>query len=63
MSKAFISATKFKVTINKAALLNEVTAGRNGKITGREIRSYVVPIIEDAQKTLIKDFFNLLNIV
>ena len=58
MSKAFISATKFKVTINKAALLKEVTAGNNGKVTGREVRKYIVPIIEDAQKTLIKDFFN-----
>jgi len=58
MAKAFISATRFKVTINKAALLRQVTAGNNGKVTGREIRKYVVPIIEDAQKTLIKDFFN-----
>ncbi len=58
MSKAFISATKFKVTINKAALLNEVTAGRNGKITGREVRSYVLPIIEKAQQLLVRDFYN-----
>jgi hypothetical protein len=58
MAKAFLSATQFKVTINKAALLKEVTAGSNGKVTGREVRKYVVPIIEDAQKTLIKDFFN-----
>ena len=55
MAKAFISATRFQVTIDKAALLKEVTAGNNGKVTGREIRKYVVPIIEDAQKTLIKD--------
>lgn len=58
MAKAFISATRFQVTIDKAALLKEVTAGNNGKVTGREVRKYVVPIIEDAQKTLIKDFFN-----
>jgi len=58
MAKAFLSATRFQVTIDKAALLKEVTAGSNGKVTGREVRKYVVPIIEDAQKTLIKDFFN-----
>jgi len=58
MAKAFLSATKFKVTIDKAALLKEVTAGNNGKVTGREIRKYVLPIIEDAQEMLIKDFFN-----
>jgi|13_taG_2_1085334.scaffolds.fasta_scaffold07490_3 hypothetical protein len=58
MAKGFLSATQFKVTINKTALLKEVTAGNNGKVTGREIRKYVVPIIEDAQKTLIKDFYN-----
>tara|TARA_B100001093_G_scaffold236738_2_gene226843 strand:- start:2654 stop:3277 length:624 start_codon:yes stop_codon:yes gene_type:complete len=58
MAKAFLSATRFQVTINKAALLRQVTAGSNGKVTGREVRKYVVPIIEDAQKTLIKDFFN-----
>jgi len=58
MSKAFISATKFKVTINKAALLNEVTGGRNGKVTGREVRSYVLPIIEKAQRELVRDFYN-----
>ncbi|MDB4317703.1 hypothetical protein N9973_00235 [bacterium] len=58
MAKAFLSATRFEVSINKAALLKEVTAGRNGKITGREVRSYVLPIIEEAQRSLIKDFYN-----
>lgn len=58
MAKAFLSATKFEVSINKAALLKEVTAGRNGKITGREVRNYVIPIIEEAQEMLVKDFFN-----
>lgn len=58
MAKAFLSATQFGVSINKAALLKEVTAGRNGKITGREVRSYVLPIIEEAQRSLIKDFYN-----
>ena len=56
MSKAFISATKFEVSINKAALLNSITANRNGKITGLEVRSYILPIMEEAQKDLIKDF-------
>ena len=56
MSKAFISTTKFRVTINKAALLKEVTAGRNGKITGVQIRKYVYPIMEEARKDLIRDF-------
>ena len=56
MSKAFISATKFKVTINKAALLKEVTAGRNGKVTGVQIRKYIYPIIEEARKDLVRDF-------
>lgn len=57
MAKAFISATKFKVTVNQAALLQEITAGRNGKVTGREIRKYALPIIEEAQKKLVKDFY------
>jgi hypothetical protein len=56
MSKAFISATKFKVTINKAALLQEVTAGRNGKVTGVQIRKYIYPIMEEARKDLVRDF-------
>ena len=58
MAKAFLSATQFKVTIDKAALLKEVTAGRNGKVTGREIRKYVLPIIEEARRDLIRDFAN-----
>ena len=58
MAKAFISATKFQVSINEAALLKEVTTGKNGKITGREVREYVLPIIEEAQQSLIKDFYN-----
>lgn len=56
MSKAFLSATKFQVTIDKAALLNEVTAGRNGKVTGVQIRKYVYPIMEEARKDLVRDF-------
>ena len=58
MAKPFISTTKFQVSINKTALLNSVTTGRNGKVTGREVRSYVLPIIEEAQRDLIKDFHN-----
>ena len=58
MAKAFLSTTKFEVSINKAALLKDITAGSNGKITGREIRKYVVPIIEDARQDLIKDFYS-----
>ena len=58
MAKAFLSATQFKVTIDKSALLKEVAAGRNGTVTGREIRKYVLPIIEEARRDLIKDFFN-----
>lgn len=58
MAKPFISATKFKVTVNQADLLQEITAGRNGKVTGREIRKYVLPIIEEAQEKLIKDFYS-----
>jgi len=58
MAKPFISATKFEVSINKAALLKEVTVGNNGKITGREVRKYVLPIIEEAQEKLIKDFYS-----
>ena len=56
MSKAFLSTTKFQVTIDKAALLNEVTAGRNGKITGVQVRKYVYPIMEEARKDLVRDF-------
>ena len=56
MSKAFLSATKFQVTIDKAALLNEVTAGRNGRVTGVQIRKYVYPIMEEARKDLVRDF-------
>ena len=56
MSKAFLSATKFEVSINKAALLKSISTNRNGQITGREVRSYVLPIMEKAQQDLIKDF-------
>jgi hypothetical protein len=58
MSKAFLSVTKFDVGINKAALLNSITNSKNGKITGREVRKYILPIIEEAQQKLIKDFYN-----
>lgn len=58
MAKPFISTTKFQVSIDRTALLNSVTTGRNGKVTGREVRSYVLPIIEEAQRDLIKDFHN-----
>jgi len=56
MAKALLSASKFEVSINKAALLKEVTVGNNGKITGREIRKYVYPIMEEARADLIRDF-------
>lgn len=58
MPAKFLSASKFEVSINKAALLDAISTGSNGEITGREVRSYVVPIIEDAQNKLIKDFYN-----
>ncbi len=58
MSKAFLSATKFEVGINKAALLKSITAGSNGKITGRQVRNYILPVMEEAQRKLIKDFHN-----
>ena len=53
MAKAFLSASKFEVSINKAALLKEVTVGNNGKITGREVRKYVLPIIEELNQRLL----------
>lgn len=58
MAKSFISTTKFEVVIDKAALMNSLTAGSNGKITGREVRKYVLPFIEKASKELVKDFYN-----
>jgi len=58
MPASFLSSSKFVVSIDKAALINSISTGPNGKITGREVRSYVVPIIEKAQQDLIKDFYN-----
>jgi len=58
MARDFLSASKFVVTIDQAALLRQVTTGPNGKITGNEVRSYVYPIIEEARQDLVKDFYN-----
>lgn len=56
MAKPFLSATPFKVTIDKNALLQSITAGSNGKVTGVQVRKYVYPIMEEARKDLIRDF-------
>jgi hypothetical protein len=58
MAKSFISTTKFEVVINKAALMNSLTAGANGRISGIEVRRYILPIIEKASKDLVRDFYN-----
>lgn len=58
MAQSFISTTKFQVVINKTALMNSLTAGSNGTITGREVRRYVLPIIEQASKDLVRDFYD-----
>jgi len=57
MASKFLSASKFQVTIDQAALLASISTGPNGNITGRNIRSYVLPRIEEAQDKLIKDFY------
>ena len=57
MAAKFLSSSKFKVVIDKAALLDQITSGKNGKVTGREVRSSILPIIEKSQKKLIRDFY------
>jgi len=58
MAKDFLSASNFVVTIDKKALLNSITTGSNGKITGTQVRQYILPITEEARADLIKDFYN-----
>lgn len=58
MATPFLSSSKFVVTIDEKALLQEISTGRNGEITGREIRNYVLPIIEGAKEDLIGQFYS-----
>lgn len=58
MPTPFLSSSKFVVTIDQKALLQEISTGKNGKVTGREIRKYVLPIMEEARDDLVKDFYN-----
>lgn len=53
MAKAFLSSTKFKVEINQAQLLKDIT---HQQATALEIRKELQPRIEKLQQDLIKDF-------
>jgi hypothetical protein len=55
MARAFLSATQFKVEINQAQLLKDISF-KNQAATALEIRKFIAPKIEEAQRELIKDF-------
>tara|TARA_R110002020_G_scaffold147245_5_gene322515 strand:+ start:3692 stop:4324 length:633 start_codon:yes stop_codon:yes gene_type:complete len=53
--KGFVSASKFRVTVNAKELLKELTVD-NDRAMGTVIRSYIAPKLQKKQDRLVKNF-------
>lgn len=57
MKTKFLSASKFKVSVDSKQLLKELTV-ENGSAFGNALQQYLEPQIEQAQKELVDSFVN-----
>ena len=55
MSNAFISTTNFKFSLDQKALMRELNSSQAMAL---EIRKYIAPQLDQAQKELVNDYKN-----